>query len=113
MRDREKAVCASIVRIISLGNDARDRDPRITGFCENFNSHFLSLTSAMALNLRDAKARALDVIVSNDSDSAQDILSELQLDGPPSPERIYKEIEEKILLPRSTLPDHWLPTYQM
>ena len=51
--------------------------------------------------------------LSNDSDSAQEILSELQLDGPPSPERIYKEIEEKILLPRSTLPDHWLPTYQM
>ncbi|KAL5534027.1 hypothetical protein ACEPAG_487 [Sanghuangporus baumii] len=67
----------------------------------------------MAYNNQEAKTKALDVILSKESDSARDLLSELQLDRLPSPESIYKEIEQKILLPRTTLPDHWLPTYQI
>jgi hypothetical protein len=41
------------------------------------------------------------------------LLKDLGLDGLPSPEHVHREIEEKLLLPRETLPSHWLPTYQV
>lgn len=62
----------------------------------------------------EAQKRAIEALVKPQGPAtAQDILSELLLDGLPSAERVYKDIEEKILLPKTRLPDHWLPTYQM
>ncbi|KAF9011054.1 antiviral helicase [Cyathus striatus] len=44
---------------------------------------------------------------------AETLLKELGLDGLPSPQRIRREIEEKLLLPPKTLPAHWLRSYQV
>lgn len=41
------------------------------------------------------------------------LLEELGLAGIRSKEQIYNDIEERILLPKDRLPDHWLATYQM
>ncbi|KZT08600.1 antiviral helicase [Laetiporus sulphureus 93-53] len=45
-------------------------------------------------------------------DSAE-ILLELGLSGLPTREQVHREIEEKLLLPKERLPEHWLPTYQI
>ena len=55
----------------------------------------------------------LDIVNKPGHDAAQYHLAQLQLDGVPSREQIFKDIEERILLPKRSLPDHWLPTYQM
>lgn len=47
------------------------------------------------------------------SSTPKDILKKLHLDGLPSKEEVYREIEESLLLPKTRMPDHWLPTYQM
>ena len=61
-----------------------------------------------------AKERALCAIIQEpDAPDTHDILAELQLDGLPDPQQVYKEIEDTILLPKTRLPDHWLSTYQM
>jgi antiviral helicase SKI2 len=52
-------------------------------------------------------------IVSPRSDYAAGSLDSLGLSEPPSRERIHAEIEERLLLPKQKLPDHWLPKYQM
>ncbi|KAF7302996.1 ATP-dependent RNA helicase [Mycena kentingensis (nom. inval.)] len=41
------------------------------------------------------------------------LLEELGLDGVPSPADVHREIEDKLLLPKPSLPRHWLPTYQL
>ncbi|KAJ7070626.1 antiviral helicase [Mycena amicta] len=41
------------------------------------------------------------------------LLKELGLDAIPSPDDIHREIEEKLLLPKPSLPRHWLPTHQL
>jgi antiviral helicase SKI2 len=46
-------------------------------------------------------------------EDAQKLLEDLKLAALPSPEQVHQEIEEKLLLPRDTLPDHWLPSYQV
>jgi len=43
----------------------------------------------------------------------QAILEELGLDGLPSAEQLFREIEEEILLPKGKFPEHWLSRYQM
>lgn len=48
-----------------------------------------------------------------DNDDAHGILEDLQLAGLPSPDLVHQEIERKLLLPRETLPNHWLPSYQV
>ena len=45
--------------------------------------------------------------------SAEELLGKLALDGLPSQETLYNEIEESLLLPKTRLPDHWLGTYQV
>ena len=52
-------------------------------------------------------------IVSPRSDYAAGLLDSLGLSEPPSREQIHAEIEERLLLPKQKLPDHWLPKYQM
>jgi antiviral helicase SKI2 len=45
-------------------------------------------------------------------DSLQ-LLASLGLDTVPSREQTYREIEERLLLPKETLPEDWLPKYQV
>jgi len=45
-------------------------------------------------------------------DSLQ-ILASLGLDTVPSREQTYREIEERLLLPKETLPEDWLSKYQV
>ena len=52
-------------------------------------------------------------IVSPRSDYAAGLLDALGLSEPPSREQIHAEIEERLLLPKQKLPDHWLPKYQV
>jgi antiviral helicase SKI2 len=46
------------------------------------------------------------------ADSPQ-LLASLGLDSVPSPEQTYREIEERLLLPRDKLPEDWLSKYQV
>lgn len=61
----------------------------------------------------DLHQRVLEQIVSPRNEHASALLSELGFAGIPSREEIYRDIEEKLLLPKEKLPDHWLSTYQM
>jgi len=45
-------------------------------------------------------------------DSLQ-LLASLGLDTVPSREQTYREIEERLLLPKETLPEDWLSKYQV
>lgn len=45
-------------------------------------------------------------------DSLQ-LLASLGLDSVPSREQTYREIEERLLLPKETLPEDWLSKYQV
>ncbi|KAI0652358.1 antiviral helicase [Trametes meyenii] len=44
---------------------------------------------------------------------ADALLHDLTLDALPSKDKVHQEIEENLLLPRESLPDHWLPAYQL
>ncbi|EPT03462.1 hypothetical protein FOMPIDRAFT_1158982 [Fomitopsis schrenkii] len=57
--------------------------------------------------------RVLQHILHPDPKSAERILIEVGLAGVPEPEQVHREIEEKLLLPKDKLPEHWLPTYQI
>ncbi|KAH8119970.1 antiviral helicase [Phellopilus nigrolimitatus] len=62
----------------------------------------------------EARHRALcELVRPSGPSTAKEILAELQLDGLRSTEQVYRGIEEKILLPKTKLPDHWLPAYQI
>ncbi|KAK2461501.1 hypothetical protein APHAL10511_005964 [Amanita phalloides] len=52
-------------------------------------------------------------IVNPDPRNAPHLLQELGLAEPPSTKRVHQEIEERYLLPRASLPKHWLPHYQV
>ena len=41
------------------------------------------------------------------------LLASLGLDIAPSREQIYREIEERLLLPKERLPEEWLSKYQV
>lgn len=45
--------------------------------------------------------------------SGGELLEILGLDGLPSQEALFNEIEESLLLPKTRLPNHWLGTYQV
>ena len=61
----------------------------------------------------EAQANLIQKIVSPSGDCAAGLLDSLGLSEPPSREQIHAEIEERLLLPKQKLPDHWLPKYQM
>ena len=61
----------------------------------------------------ETQADLIQKVVSPNSDYAAGLLDGLGLSEPPSRERIHAEIEERLLLPKQKLPDHWLPKYQM
>ena len=44
---------------------------------------------------------------------ADELLANLGLASLPSRDEVHTQIEENLLLPKSHLPDHWLPTYQL
>ena len=46
-------------------------------------------------------------------EDAELVVARLGLDGIPTRERVHREIEERLLLPKERLPDDWLPSYQM
>ncbi|RPD82148.1 antiviral helicase [Lentinus tigrinus ALCF2SS1-7] len=55
----------------------------------------------------------VDQILNPAAGNADGLLSGLGLASFPSRDEVHKQIEERLLLPNSTLPDHWLPTYQV
>ncbi|PSS29697.1 hypothetical protein PHLCEN_2v2845 [Hermanssonia centrifuga] len=61
----------------------------------------------------DEHLESVEQILRPKHNHAEKILNDLGLDGLPSQERVYQEIEEKLLLPKEKLPSHWLPTYQI
>ncbi len=63
----------------------------------------------------DVRRGAIQNIVNKPAaaDALQDILAGLQLTGSRSKDDIYRDIEQRFLLPKARLPDHWLPTYQV
>lgn len=42
-----------------------------------------------------------------------ELLASIGLNAIPSREHIYREIEQRLLLPEERLPDHWLSKYQL
>ncbi|KZT72960.1 ATP-dependent RNA helicase [Daedalea quercina L-15889] len=61
----------------------------------------------------EEQQRVLEHILHPDSANAEDILNDMGFAGVPAPEQVHREIEEKLLLPKDKLPEHWLPTYQI
>ncbi|CAL1694323.1 unnamed protein product [Somion occarium] len=59
------------------------------------------------------KDALIDVIIDPRPENAENILSEIGLASLPSREQVHAEIETELLLPKSSLPSHWLPTYQI
>jgi antiviral helicase SKI2 len=59
------------------------------------------------------QSKLIHQIIHPHRNDAQGILEDLQLAGLPSRELVHQEIEENLLLPRETLPDHWLSSYQV
>ncbi|KAI0778677.1 antiviral helicase [Trametes elegans] len=60
-----------------------------------------------------ARDELFDQLLNPAADNAETILSNLGLAALPSKEQVYREIEENLILPKESLPDHWLPTYQI
>lgn len=60
-----------------------------------------------------ADPELISLVLNPSSDDADALLRDLGLSGMPSREEVHREIEEKLLLPKERLPDHWLPHYQM
>ena len=54
-----------------------------------------------------------DQILNPTANNADELLSDIGLAALPTRDKVHHAIEEKLLLPKATLPDHWLPTYQM
>ncbi|KZT27539.1 antiviral helicase [Neolentinus lepideus HHB14362 ss-1] len=55
----------------------------------------------------------LDYIINPKRENAERLLKELGLAGIPDRQKIHEQIEERFLLPKDTLPAHWLPKYQV
>ncbi|KAH9858296.1 antiviral helicase [Lenzites betulinus] len=55
----------------------------------------------------------LDHILNPAAAEADELLSKLGLAALPPKDEVHRQIEEDLLLPKESLPDHWLPTYQI
>ncbi|KAE9409256.1 ATP-dependent RNA helicase [Gymnopus androsaceus JB14] len=55
----------------------------------------------------------IDQILNSKSNNVELLLEQLGLAHIPSREKVHQEIEERLLLPREKLPDHWLAKYQI
>jgi antiviral helicase SKI2 len=60
-----------------------------------------------------ADEEILDAILNPDPENGPILLERLGLGVAPSRGRVHQAIEEKLLLPQTRLPEHWLPAYQM
>ncbi|KAI0361085.1 antiviral helicase [Trametes cingulata] len=60
-----------------------------------------------------AMDEVLDEILHPAAGNSGRLLSELGLAALPSREKVHRQIEQDLLLPKESLPDHWLPTYQI
>ncbi|EIN14380.1 antiviral helicase [Punctularia strigosozonata HHB-11173 SS5] len=60
-----------------------------------------------------ANEELIEQILHPDPQYADRLLSDLGFAGVPSREHVHREIEDKLLLPKPRLPDHWLSTYQV
>ena len=58
-------------------------------------------------------ADIVDAILNPVPSNADKLLADLGLASLPSRDKVHTEIEKNLLLPKSSLPDHWLPTYQL
>ena len=47
------------------------------------------------------------------AEDPRQLLASIGLNAIPSREHIYREIEQRLLLPEESLPDHWLSKYQL
>ncbi|EMD42321.1 hypothetical protein CERSUDRAFT_90937 [Gelatoporia subvermispora B] len=63
--------------------------------------------------MSNERQHALEQILNPNAHNAQNILSDLGLSGLPPRECVLEDIEQKLLLPKEKLPDHWLPKYQV
>ncbi|KAG6811569.1 hypothetical protein H0H92_006818 [Tricholoma furcatifolium] len=61
----------------------------------------------------DKQRELIEQILVPDPSNANSLLNALSLSGLPTQDQVYRDIEEKLLLPRETLPKHWLPPYQI
>ncbi|KAF8203919.1 antiviral helicase [Pholiota molesta] len=78
-------------------------------FCTSIANCFF-IASAMA---PDLFIEAVDQIVRPRAEDSSHILQQLHLASTPSSSEIHGEIEQLLLLPPKTLPNHWLPSYQV
>ncbi|KAF8640787.1 hypothetical protein AX17_000436 [Amanita inopinata Kibby_2008] len=60
-----------------------------------------------------AQADLIRRIVHPNRANSVGLLRDLGLAEPPSPEQVRREIEQRLLLPKTTLPRRWLPSYQV
>ncbi|KAI1794031.1 antiviral helicase [Ganoderma leucocontextum] len=58
-------------------------------------------------------AALVDQILNSVPGNNDKLLADLGLASLPSRDQVHAQIEENLLLPKSSLPDHWLPTYQL
>ncbi|TFK41940.1 ATP-dependent RNA helicase [Crucibulum laeve] len=61
----------------------------------------------------EKQTKLIQQIVHPRREDASALLKDLHLAGIPSREQIHQELEERLLLPRQTLPSNWLPHYQV
>ncbi|KAK7058645.1 Antiviral helicase ski2 [Paramarasmius palmivorus] len=61
----------------------------------------------------EEQARIIDEIIHPNPSNASELLEKLGIARLPTKEQVNREIEEKLLLPRTKLPAHWLPKYQV
>ncbi|KAG5639554.1 hypothetical protein H0H81_012225 [Sphagnurus paluster] len=61
----------------------------------------------------DKQSELIQQILHPNANDITPLLRNLDLSGLPGREKVHKEIEERLLLPRETLPKHWLPSYQV
>lgn len=73
----------------------------------------ISVHAHLYFYMASAIPEVIDNIIHPKGEGSQALLQKLGLAGCPSPTTIRDEIEERLLLPKQTLPLHWLPTYQM
>jgi antiviral helicase SKI2 len=60
-----------------------------------------------------ADEEVLNAILRPGVENNVSLLDRLGLGHAPSQDKVHQDIEEKLLLPKDRLPDHWLPSYQM
>ena len=61
----------------------------------------------------EKQCQLIQQVLHPDPNDAASLLQDLNLESLPTREQVHRNIENKLLLPRETLPSHWLPSYQV